>query len=204
MRKMVGFNNDRQGAETGVVGPLKSLRRERFCREYVASAGNATRAALAAGYSARTARAQGSRLLTFVDITGRINALVQERWDQLGITKAELIARTAAIARFDPRCLFDDEGNLLPPDELDNMTRAALEDIEIKAVVKNGTLGDPRTNAVSRYRAADKVGALRLLLQHMRPIGPLASGDSSASIAERLAAARRRARNKPDGVVASS
>lgn len=52
-------------------------RRERFCYEYVAS-GNATKAAIEAGYSSRTARSIGQRLLTNVDIKTRIQEISDE------------------------------------------------------------------------------------------------------------------------------
>lgn len=54
-----------------------NTRREKFCLEYAAS-GNATKAAEAAGYSPRTARSQGQRLLTYADIQSRILELAAE------------------------------------------------------------------------------------------------------------------------------
>ena len=54
-----------------------NARKERFCLEYAAS-GNATQAAIAAGYSSKTARSQGQRLLTNVDIKTRIEEIQQE------------------------------------------------------------------------------------------------------------------------------
>ena len=52
-------------------------RREKFCFEYAAT-GNATKAAEAAGYSSRTARSQGQRLLTFVDVQARIAEIAEQ------------------------------------------------------------------------------------------------------------------------------
>lgn len=49
-------------------------RQGKFCREY-AACGNATTAAEKAGYSPKTARTTGSRLLTNVDICKRIHEL---------------------------------------------------------------------------------------------------------------------------------
>ena len=51
-------------------------RQQIFVAEY-AKCGNATRSAIAAGYSPRTARSQGQRLLTNVDIRGRLTDLVR-------------------------------------------------------------------------------------------------------------------------------
>ena len=51
-----------------------NTKREKFCIEYAAS-GNATQSAIAAGYSPKTARSQGQRLLTFVDVQERIKEI---------------------------------------------------------------------------------------------------------------------------------
>ena len=52
-------------------------RRQAFCEAYLAS-GNATEAAREAGYSPRSARSQGQRLLTFADIQEYLAARNQE------------------------------------------------------------------------------------------------------------------------------
>lgn len=53
-------------------------RQIRFCFAY-ASSGNATQSAIEAGYSERTARSQGQRLLTNVDIQSFLQQLAKER-----------------------------------------------------------------------------------------------------------------------------
>lgn len=53
-------------------------RQIRFCFAY-ASNGNATQSAIEAGYSERTARSQGQRLLTNVDIKNFLQQLSKER-----------------------------------------------------------------------------------------------------------------------------
>ncbi|GAA4652070.1 hypothetical protein GCM10023116_43540 [Kistimonas scapharcae] len=47
-------------------------KQEAFCREYIANGGNATKAALAAGYSKKTARSVGAENLTKPDIKARL------------------------------------------------------------------------------------------------------------------------------------
>lgn len=63
-----------------------------FCEEYIKT-NNATKAAIAAGYSERTARSQGQRLLTFVDISDYIKSRLDE-------INAEQIASTDEVMRF--------------------------------------------------------------------------------------------------------
>lgn len=58
-------------------------KRKAFADAYLANGMNATQAAVEAGYSEKTARSQGNRLLTFVDvqdyIRGRTEAMSKER-----------------------------------------------------------------------------------------------------------------------------
>lgn len=76
-----------------------NARKERFCMEYAAS-GNATQAAIAAGYSPRSARSQGQRLLTNADIKARIEELQQE-------TRRAKIADIDAVQTFWTEVLRD-------------------------------------------------------------------------------------------------
>ncbi|MFD1901752.1 terminase small subunit [Enterococcus termitis] len=61
-------------------------RHERFCTEYIIDY-NATQAAIRSGYSEKTARSQGQRLSTKVDIKKRIQEL-QEEIQQQNIVSA--------------------------------------------------------------------------------------------------------------------
>lgn len=61
-------------------------RQEKFCRAYVANGGNATKAAIDAGYSAKTANPQAARLLAKVSIREFIDSLKKPMQEQLGIT----------------------------------------------------------------------------------------------------------------------
>ena len=56
-------------------------RQRRFADEYIIS-GNATDAAIKAGYSEKTARSQGQRLLTKVDISEYIKKRMDEIQDE--------------------------------------------------------------------------------------------------------------------------
>ena len=54
-----------------------NAQRKKFCREY-AKSGNATQAAIKAGYSEKTARVQGAFLLTIVDIQNELARLAEK------------------------------------------------------------------------------------------------------------------------------
>ena len=64
--------------------PSLTARQTRFAEEYLIDL-NATQAALRAGYSPKTAYAQGARLLKHPDVAKAIDAAIQERTERLGL-----------------------------------------------------------------------------------------------------------------------
>ena len=54
-----------------------NVRQDKFCLEY-AKCGNATEAAKKAGYSEKTAKSIGQRLLTYVDVKNRLQELAEK------------------------------------------------------------------------------------------------------------------------------
>ena len=62
-----------------------SVKHKRFCEEYLVDL-NATQAAIRAGYKEKTARSQGQRLLTNVDIQKYIAELQKKQSERTGIT----------------------------------------------------------------------------------------------------------------------
>ena len=67
-----------------------SPKQERFAREYLLDL-NATQAAIRAGYSPKTARSQGQRLLTNVDVQEFVRAAKTERADKVSVTAADVL-----------------------------------------------------------------------------------------------------------------
>lgn len=83
-RPGVGAGDDQKTRKA--VGRV-TAQQQRFVTEYLVDC-NATQAAIRAGYSAKTARAQGQRLLTIVDIQNAIQAGL-ERLQRPAIASAE-------------------------------------------------------------------------------------------------------------------
>ena len=70
----------------------------KFCLEYVKT-GNATEAAIEAGYSEKTARSQGQRLLTNVDIKNYIDELTAQMESQKIASAIEMQQVLTSIIR---------------------------------------------------------------------------------------------------------
>ncbi len=83
----------------------------RFVDEYMVDQ-NATRAAIAAGYSPKTARAQGCRLLTNADIAPEIRARQNKLSRELNITAQDKRAKLWQIAQFCGEVIETPEGDL--------------------------------------------------------------------------------------------
>lgn len=74
-----------------------TLKQRRFADEYIIS-GNATEAAIKAGYSEKTARSQGQRLLTNVDISEFLKNRMEELQDEKILTQKQILVMLSEIA----------------------------------------------------------------------------------------------------------
>lgn len=79
-----------------------NLRQQKFADEYIIT-GNATQSAINAGYSERTARSQGQRLLTNVDIKAYMANKTKQLQVDKHLTMEEALAITASIAKGEPQ-----------------------------------------------------------------------------------------------------
>ena len=80
-------------------------KRESFCHEYLKDS-NATQAAIRAGYSSKSARTEGSRLLALDDISERIEQLRAELAARTSVSPEKIVRELASIA-------FADIGDVL-------------------------------------------------------------------------------------------
>lgn len=95
-----------------------SHKQKLFIEEYIIDT-NATQAAIRAGYSKKTARSQGQRLLTNVDISKAIEERMEEKKEKLIMKQDEILIRLTEQARrqaidyqvvMSDKIVFDAEG----------------------------------------------------------------------------------------------
>lgn len=142
-------------------------KRALFIKAMVANGGNATQAAISAGYSEKTAKQAGSRLLTHVDVK---SALAAERGKALtaaDLTVERALREVARLAFFDPRKLYDEQGNLRPIHELDEDTAAALAGVDHVEEFSGKGKERELVGYTKKIRHADKVGALNMAMKHL-------------------------------------
>lgn len=139
-------------------------KQSKFCQEYLIDL-NGTKAAIRAGYSEKTANEQSTRLLAKVHIANHISELQSKMQKRTEITADMVVSELAKIAFFDIRKIFDDNGNLISPTQLDDSTASAISSIKSRIEKQSG---DPDDWAeVKEYKASDKLRALDMLGKHL-------------------------------------
>lgn len=105
-------------------------RRTAFIEAYLQNGGNATQAALAAGFSQRSAYSTGGRLVKHAEVSAQIEQRQAQLRQKFELTTETLLLSLRQAVMFDPRKLYDENGNLKPIADLDDDTALALTGLE--------------------------------------------------------------------------
>jgi len=169
------------------------MRQELFAREYVIDL-NGTRAAIAAGYSDRTANEQASRLLTNRRVQSLVAKLQSQRASKLDLKAQDIVEelRRLAFSNMSDYMEIDEDGK---PKGLNlaNLTRdqaAAIQEISEDAT---GGAGDGERKLIIRtkFKLAEKRGALELLGRHLGMFQDNLKVTGLEGLAERLDSLRK-------------
>jgi phage terminase small subunit len=167
-------------------------RRTRFIKEYLLDQ-NATRAAIAAGYSAKTAKVQGSQLLTNPNVQAEIEAENAKVNAKLDLTVERVKTEIARLAFYDPAAFWNENGTAKPIHEIDEDSRRAIAGFET-AELFEGT-GEDRGLAgyIKKFKLADKNKAIEMAARHLKMLTDKVEVSGLDEMAEVVARARRRA-----------
>ena len=141
-----------------------SIKQKRFVREYRKDL-NATKAAERAGYSPRTAKQQGHRLLTDADLASAVMRENQLAMEKADLQTVDVLRQVAALASTDARTFLDSDGNLKPPSEWTEAQGAQVASFEI--IKKNAAAGDGHIDVIHKIKFWDKTKAHNLAMQHL-------------------------------------
>ena len=141
------------------MASLKDERQIKFVEEYIKSL-NATDAAIRAGYSEKTARSQGSRLLTNVDIQNAIQEAKAERQERAKIDADYVLRRLVEIDQMDVLDIMDDQMKIRPVNEWPKVWRQYVTNLE------NLELSDGE-GCFKKIKWPDKIKNLELIGKHV-------------------------------------
>lgn len=138
-------------------------RMQRFVDEYCIDF-NATRAAIAAGYSEKTANRMGSENLSKPVIQKAIAEKQKSIQQKLEITHERTVLEIARLSFSDLRKVFDENGNLLPIHQWKDDAAAAISSIKILETKKDD---DGTVTQTKEIKFWDKNKALDCLSKHL-------------------------------------
>lgn len=155
-------------------------KQKRFAQEFLIDL-NATQAAIRAGYSEKTAKSQGNRLLTNADVSKAIQKGKAKREQRTEITQDRVLQELARIGFSDIReavsfggTAYDDDGEgqgvqvaLKSSAEMDEGTAAAISEVALTA---QGV----------RVKMHDKLSALDKLARHLGMLNGSGAKDAEA------------------------
>lgn len=156
--------------KAGTSKSASGQRKRLFIEAYLSNGKNATQAAIAAGYSEKSAHAQGCRLLKDV----KIQAEIAER-TQVVLAKAEIateltleniLRELGRIALFDPRRILKGDGTMLDPGDWPDDVAAAVGGLEIMEEFEGRGADRERVGFVKKLKFWDKNSAIEKAMKH--------------------------------------
>lgn len=137
-----------------------------FVTEYLLS-GNATQSAIKAGYSPKTAHVIGQENLkkpAIASLLAQKQSVIAARQDErlaaMELTEERVTREIARIAFFDPRRMFNKNGEPIPLTELDDDTAAAIGGLEVLEEYEGSGQDRTLVGHVKKYKISDKNSAL--------------------------------------------
>lgn len=139
-------------------------KRQRFVEEYLIDL-NATQAAIRAGYSVKTANEQGAQLLANLSVRDAVQAAMKARSERTEITADRVLKELGRIAFFDIRKLYNDDGTLKKPCELDDEAAAVVSGVDV-VEMRTGE-DDALPMFTKKVKVNDKIAALTNAMKHL-------------------------------------
>lgn len=138
-------------------------RRKLFIEAYLTNGGNASQAAIAAGYSPHTAGVTGSRLLKHAEVLAQLQQRRNALLSKLELTTESALKSLAQAVHFDPRKLYDASGGLKPVHDLDEDTAMALSGFEVTEEKDRGKV----VGFTKKVKWLDKNAAREQAMKHL-------------------------------------
>jgi len=151
-----------------MAGDTLNPKQQRFVEEYLIDL-NATQAAIRAGYSKKTAKSQGQRLLTHVDIKTAIDEAKRQRSKRTDINADWVLQRLAQIAEAnlnDFMSLTNDGEPFIDLSEATPEQMYALSEVLVTEY-KEGRGKNARDIINTKIKMSDRLKALELIGRHV-------------------------------------
>jgi phage terminase small subunit len=187
----VGRNSKSEKGAAGLTAQQRLFAHE-FVRDH-----NATKAAERAGYSARTAGQQGSRLLKNVKVAELVGRLEEKHLAKVDSKAEQVLAELHHLGLARLSRVTNDDGSVKPLSEWPEREKAALTKLEVKEYfgkpvqADDGALVTPLVGRSVKARMDSKLGALNTLAEHHGLVKPKDGGNVQMRLEELILLARK-------------
>lgn len=141
-----------------------NAKQERFCQEY-AKGPNGRNAAIAAGYSEKTADSKASQLLRIVKVKDRINELNCEIAKEIKLEVIDIVKELMLLGFSNIQDYFEEGFEMKDIVALERSKAAAIESVTITTSLR-GHGDDQYTERTVKFKLYSKTNALDMLAKH--------------------------------------
>lgn len=182
--------------EGAVIVRKTEDRIELFCRAYIIDF-NGTNAAIAAGYSKKSAHVSSTRLLKNAKVKARLAELQKKQTDKLDITAERVLREIALLAysNMDDYVRIEDGKRVLDTSIPTRDQMAAVVEITEDSTGGSGD-GERRAVIRTRFKLADKGLNLERLGRHLKLFTDKIEHSGLETLADKIAASRARIANR--------
>ncbi|HBN6353996.1 TPA: terminase small subunit [Escherichia coli] len=191
--------------------PLTAMQ-EAYCQSYIKTPENQTQAAINAGFSPNTAAVKASVMMRDERIKKRIAELMEERNKRMRVSADYVLMRLVEIDQMDVLDILNDDGGMKPIAEWPKVWRTSLSAMDI-ATIKTTQASLQKENGeadlsvedvehiLKKVKWPDKVKNLELIGKHVdvNAFKERLDVNVNVTIADRIAAARKRLKERQDG-----
>ena len=191
--------------------PLTAMQ-EAYCQSYIKTPESQTQAAINAGFSPNTAAVKASVMMRDERIQKRIAELMEERNKRLRGSADYVLLRLVEIDQMDVLDILNDDGGMKPIAEWPKVWRTSLSAMDI-ATIKTTQASLQKENGeadlsvedvehiLKKVKWPDKVKNLELIGKHVdvNAFKERLDVNVNVTIADRIAAARKRLKERQDG-----
>ncbi|HFN7632998.1 TPA: terminase small subunit [Escherichia coli] len=191
--------------------PLTAMQ-EAYCQSYIKTPENQTQAAINAGFSPNTAAVKASVMMRDERIQKRIAELIEERNKRMRVSADYVLMRLVEIDQMDVLDILNDDGGMKPIAEWPKVWRTSLSAMDI-ATIKTTQASLQKENGeadlsvedvehiLKKVKWPDKVKNLELIGKHVdvNAFKERLDVNVNVTIADRIAAARKRLKERQDG-----
>ncbi|WP_159109592.1 terminase small subunit [Enterobacter asburiae] len=191
--------------------PLTAMQ-EAYCQSYIKTPENQSQAAIDAGFSPNTAAVKASVMMRDERIQKRIAELMEERNKRMRVSADYVLMRLVEIDQMDVLDILNDDGGMKPIAEWPKVWRTSLSAMDI-ATIKTTQASLQKDNGeadlsvedvehiLKKVKWPDKVKNLELIGKHVdvNAFKERLEVSGTVTIADRMAAARRRVKEQAGG-----